>query len=138
MQVPKLHVRNEIIKSCIFLSTVKFIVAVPLIDHIVMFGIEPSGNLGVLPEFIHHDMVIPAPVHITSTSSITPNIPAFTVEHGNPGLFVTTDKVPFRTGIGVVDHIVEEIAPLVTRQVGVPGIEIGFHMIIVTGRIVFN
>ncbi len=89
------HIRNELRQACKLLASVKSIVAIPLIDHIVMLGIQPACHQRMFSKLIHHDVVVPAPIHISGTAFITPHISTFAVEHGNFGLLIASNEVPF-------------------------------------------
>ena len=61
------------------LRSIETVITIPFVDHIVMLSVKPSADFGMAPEFIHHDVVIPAPIAIARASFIAPNIATFAV-----------------------------------------------------------
>src|SRR5215475_14234366 len=104
----------------------------------MMFGVEPAADLGMPAEFIHHDVIIPAPVAVARAPFIAPNVSALTVQERLMFFGALADKIPFRPRVAILRDLVKMFAPGITRQVGMPGIDIGLDVIVVAGGVVFH
>src|SRR5215510_13131545 len=138
MQVAQAHAGHQFTQSGELLAAVKAIVAVPLVDDVVMFGIKPAADPGVTPKLIHHDVVIPTPITIPGATFVTPDVAALAVEQRLARFGVTWSEVPFGSGERITADLIELVVPLIARQIGVPGIDVCCHVIVIAGGVVLD
>jgi hypothetical protein len=130
------HARDKLIQTIDLRRTVVLDIAVPFVDHVVMLGIEPAGTLGIAAESIHHDVVVPSVVAVTCAAFVTPDIATLAVDHRCTILLVATDVVIGASGEGSVNIFLYLVFPDEATAVGMPGIDVGLHMIMVAGTLV--
>ena len=139
MQVAKRHAGNELVQTGDLLRTVEAPVAVPLVDDVVVLRVQPSGKHGMATEDIQGAMIIPAPVDIAGAAFVTPDVAELGIDIGLPLLAVPGFEIPGRAGVDRRILLEEEIFPRPSRQVAVPGVEVGGDMPhAATDRIVFD
>ena len=112
VEVPHAHAGDDLGETGVFGAAVESVMAVPFVDDIVMFSVEPSVDFWLATELIDHDMIVPAPVDVAGAASIAPNIAALTVEEGLIALFTASDEIPFGAGKGVFVDFLKPAAPL--------------------------
>src|SRR4029450_2623171 len=76
--------------------------AVPLVDDVVMLGVEPATELRVPAERVDRAMIVPAPVHVTGTTLVAPDVAELGVEHRLSSLLVGRFEIPRRLRSGRV------------------------------------
>ena len=139
MQIAERHAIDEVIETGLLCRPVVAPVAVPLVDDVVMLGVEPAGNLRVTPKCIDRAVVVPAPIDVARAPLIAPHIPELGVEHRLMTLTPTRLEVPRRTWERAVAERLVVMFPLPPRQVLVPGVEIRLRMTdVTTDGIVFD
>ena len=138
MQIAQAHARHQLLQAGELVGAVEAVIAVPFVDHVVVLGVEPAADLRVAAEFVHHDVVVPAPVAVAGAAFVAPDVAALAVEQRLAALGAAADEIPFRAGEGVARDLVQMLAPGVARQVGVPGIDVGLDVVVVAGRVVLD
>ena len=131
MHIIERHTIDDILQACKFHTSVVLPVAIPFVDHIVVLCIQPTRDFRMPAKFIHHNMIIPAPVDITGAAVVSPHIATFAIEHRHIGLGIALCKVPLRPYESLVSHIVKKSFPFIAWQVGMPGIYICDYMVII-------
>ena len=124
VQVPQAHARHQFLDSRELLRAVEPPITVPLVDHVVMFGVQPAADLRVPAEVVHHDVIVPAPIDVARAALVAPDVAALAVEQRLAVLGAAADEVPFRARAGVPADLVQVLGPLVARQVGVPTVDV--------------
>ena len=66
MEIAHGHTWDEGVEPVDLWAAVVTYVSVPLVDDIVVLGVEPSGTLGVSTEGVDHLMVVPGDVDVAS------------------------------------------------------------------------
>src|SRR2546423_11759385 len=81
MQVPQRHPLDDLAKTGLLARAIEPPIAVPLVDDVVMLGVEPACQFGMAPERIDGAMVVPTPVDVTRAAFVSPHIPELGVEN---------------------------------------------------------
>jgi hypothetical protein len=100
-------------------------VAVPLVDHVVVLGVEPAGQLGRAAEDVDRLVVVPAVVDVAGAPLVAPHVAELRVEHRLPALAVAPLEVPRRPRERAVADAAQVRGPLPPGEVLVPGVEVG-------------
>src|SRR5262249_8670035 len=80
VQIAQRHPVYDLAEPGFFPRAVKAPVAVPLVDDVVMLGVEPTGELRVSTKCIDGAMVIPAPIDVAGASLVAPDVAELRVE----------------------------------------------------------
>ena len=138
--VAERHAGHQLAQARLLLRAVGAHVAVPLVDHVVVLGVEPAGRLRVAPELVEHRVVVEAPVHVARRALVAPDVAALAVEHRLAALAASAQVVPVRARLGPGLGLVELLLPLPPRQVHVPGVEVGLDVAagLAAGRVVLD
>ena len=124
MQVAQCHTVHEKAEAGLFARAIESPVAVPLVDDVVMLGIEPTGQFGMASKRVDRPVIIPAPVDVSGAALIAPHVAELGVQHGLARLSPRCLEIPMRSGIGAVADLLHALLPPPARQVLVPGVEV--------------
>ena len=94
VEIAKRHPLDEIAEASLFRRPVEAPVTVPLVDDIVVFGVQPAGELRMSPECVHRPVIIPTPIDVAGAPFISPNVAELRVEHWLMILSPTLFEVP--------------------------------------------
>src|SRR6266480_2459220 len=125
MQVPQRHPLDDVTKTGLLARAVEPPIAVPLVDDIVMLGVEPARQFGMAPERIDGAVVVPTPVDVTCAAVVPPDVAELGVEHRLRALSPRRLEVPLRIQKRAVAESLDVLFPAPAGQILVPGIEIG-------------
>ena len=128
MQVAQRHARHDVAEARFLPRAVVAPVAVPLVDHVMVLGIQPAADLGVTAKCVDGAVVIPAPIHVAGAALVAPHVPELRVAHRLPCLPPRRPEVPGRARERTVAHLLVARLPAPAGQVLVPGIEIGLRV----------
>src|SRR5207237_114161 len=114
-------------------------VAVPLIDHVVMLGVEPAADFGMTAECVDRAVVVPAPVHVARAALVAPDIAELGVAPRLMALPPRRLEIPRRARERAVAQALDVVFPAPAGEVVVPGVEIGCRVTAAAAdRVVFH
>src|SRR5262245_24828043 len=120
MQVPQRHALDQESESGLFVRAIEPPVTVPLVDDVVMLGVQPARELGMASERIDRAVIVPAPIDISRAALVPPDIAEFRVEHRLARLAPGLLEVPLRSRIRAVAGALHAGFPAPPRQVFMP------------------
>ena len=138
MPVRKRAAGEEFLDARVLGRAVEADVAVPLVDHVVVFGVEPAPALETAAEGVDHQVVVPRPVAVARRALVAPDVAALAVQHRRVALHEAADVVRLRAGERVAAPGGDGPFPAVAGFVGVPGVEVRHHVVAVAGRVVLH
>ena len=139
VQVFERHAAAEILIAEIFGFAVHAIVAVEFVDDVVKFGKDETAELFVQAVFVEHVVILPCQIAVASGISYAPDHAAFAVHQRRARLPVSTGVIKLGTGISVFHNAADVIADcFIAVFIKMPGVQVGFDMIVVAGRIILD
>src|SRR6266498_1834390 len=130
---------DEVPEARLLPRSVEAPVAVPFIDDVVVFGVQPPCDLWMATERIQSAMVVPAPIHVAGAALIAPHVPELRVDHRLPRLTPWRLEIPGRSGKRAVTHALNTRFPFPARQVLVPRVDVRLCVTVAAARrVVFD
>src|SRR5439155_26728139 len=94
VQIPQRHPGHDLAEARLFPGTVVTPVAIPLVDDVVVLGVEPAAELGVTAKRVDRTMVVPAPIDVARAALVAPHVAELRIAHRLPCLAPRGPEVP--------------------------------------------
>ena len=129
---------GELVHAIVLLRAVEAHVAVPLVDDVVMLGVEPARAREMAAKRVHHEVIVPREVAVARRTRVTPDVTAFRIHHRHVPLPIAADVVVVRTGEHGRTRARDGVFPVIASTVRMPRVDVGDDVILIARRVVLD
>ncbi len=139
VEIAQRHPGHQVAEARLLPRAVVAPIPVPLVDHIVMLGVQPAADFGMTPKRVDGTMVVPAPIDVARAAFIAPHVAELRITHRLTYLPPRGSEVPGPSWERAVAEPLVVRLPTPPGQVLVPRVEIGLGMAAAAAhRVVFD